>query len=325
VSAFRTDPAIDWMRARVDEGALPVAVIGLADASGVIDIVAHGSDGGRAATPDDRFCLYSVTKPLTGLTAMRAVERGLLTTDSRLGEAMPGIPAAEVTLGQLLSHTSGLTDTVLSGATTLREALRVAPLEYVPGTARRYNNLAWEGIAALTEHATGHGFVEQFAQMAAAAGASGLSFDDEGAHAVHGADEAGHDHAAMMAQHHPAAGAVASVADLLAIGQSLLSGDGAIVSPATLTAMTRSRTDGIYIINPDPEKVHENFGLAFNLPRRSRLLDHSVFGHEGWTSTQFWVSPASGRVLVLLTNRFATWDPPYGLVWDELLNAAFAA
>ena len=325
MTGFDTTPAIDWMRSHVDDGALPVAVIGLATADGVVDIVAHGTDGGRTAHVDDRFCLYSVTKPLTGLTAMRAVERGLLNTDSTLGTALPGIPAAELTLGQLLSHTSGLSDTVLSDTTSLRDALRRAPLEFIPGTARRYNNLAWEGVAALTEHATGRGFTEQFADMAAAAGASTLSFDDEGAHTVHGAHEAGHDHEAMMSVRHPAAGGVASVADLLAVGQSLLRGDGAIVSPTTLAAMTRSRTDGLYIINPDPEKVHENFGLAFNLPRRSRLLDHSVFGHEGWASTQFWISPASGRVLVLLTNRFATWDPPYGLVWDELLNAAFAA
>lgn len=325
MTRFATGPAIDWMRARVDDGTLPVAVIGLADADGVVDIVAHGADGGRTAHVDDRLCLYSVTKPLTGLTTMRAVERGLLNTDTRLGEALPGIPGADLTLEQLLSHTSGLSDVILSSATSLRDALRMAPLEFVPGTARRYNNIAWEGIAALTEHATGRPFLEQFAEMAAAAGASTLSFDDEGAHLVHGAVEAGHDHPGMMAQKHPAAGAVASVADLLAVGQSLLRGDGAIVSPATLAAMTRSRTDGLYVIDAKPEKVHENFGLAFNLPRRQRLIDHSVFGHEGWASTQFWVSPASGRVLVLLTNRFSTWDPPYGLVWDELINAAFAA
>ena len=89
--------------------------------------------------------------------------------------------------------------------------------------------------------------------------------------------------------------------------------------------MLRPRTAGLTVIDPDPLKAFEDFGLGFNLPRRARLLDHSVFGHEGWCRSQFWVSPAAGRCVVLLTNRLDAVEPDVGVQFDELLNTAFAA
>lgn len=327
--------AADWTRRHVDAGRLPVAVIGVATADGIVDLAAYGTDpvSGRTAHVDDRFALYSVTKPLSALTAMRAVEQGLLTTDTPLRDALPAFGHPGVTLEHIMSHTSGIADVrletvgpVLSHgrATTLREAVERAPIDYVPGTARRYANLAWEGLAALVEHATGAAFESEFAVMATAGGATQLSFNTEGVHALHGHERYDHDPAAMFPMRHPAAGAAARAADVLAIGQSLLADDGRVVAPTTLAAMVRSRTSGLYVIDAEPMKRYEDFGLGFNLPRRPGLLDHSVFGHSGWTNTQFWVSPATGRCVVLLTNRFDAGEPDVGVRLDELLNAVAA-
>jgi len=328
--------ATDWTRRHVDAGRLPVAVLGIADASGVLSLEAFGTDhstpGSRTAHVDDRFALYSVTKPLVALTAMRAVERGLLTTDTPLQDALPAFAHPQVTLGQLMSHTSGIADVVLGAdgiavshglATTLREGIEPAPLEYIPGTARRYNNLAWEGVAALIEHATGQPFEHEFATFAAAVGATALSFETDDVHAVHGGERYDHNPAALFSLRHPAAGAAASAADLLAIGRSLLAADSAVVAPGTLEAMLRPRTKGLYVIDPDPVKRFEDFGLGFNLPRRPDLLDHSVYGHAGWSNTQLWVSPAVGLCVVLLTNRLDAGEPDVGVNADELLNAVF--
>lgn len=317
--------ALDWMRARVDSGQLPTAVIGIADASGVLALEAYGTDGGRRASVDDRYALYSVTKPLSGLTAARAIERGLLTSETPLRDALPQSPAGAATLGQLLSHTSGLVDGDLAGATSLREALAAAPLESVPGTVRRYNNLAFEGVATIVEHATGAEFAELFAELADAAGAGTLSFDPADAHTVHDADLAGHDPQAMFDSKHPAAGAIGTVHDLLAIGRSLLAGDGRIVHPTTLAAMLRPRTLGLPVLDANPVKHLDQFGLALKLPRNPGLLDHSVFGHDGWAGAQFWLSPAAGLCLVVLTNRLDSGRPEVGVDWTELLNATFSA
>lgn len=328
--------AADWTRRQVDLGRLPVGVIGVVDATGVIDVAAFGTDSvsGRTAHVDDRFALYSITKPLVALTAMRAVERGLLTTETPLREALPAFSHPGVTLQHVLSHTSGIADVRLEDdgpvrshghATTLREAVERAPIEFVPGTARRYANLSWEGAVALIEHATGNAFADEFAAMSATVGANQLSFDAEGAHHVHGYERYDHDPTQLFPLRHPAAGAVANAADLLAVARSLLMNDGAIVSPATLAAMQQSRTAGLYVIDVEPLKRFEQFGLGFLLPRGPGLLDHSVYGHSGWTNTQLWVSPAAGRAVVLLTNRLDANEPDLGLKVDELLNAVFLA
>jgi CubicO group peptidase (beta-lactamase class C family) len=319
------DHALDWMRARVESGQLPTGVLGICSADGVLALEAFGTDGGRTATVDDRYALYSVTKPLTGLTIARAIERGLLTSETWLRDALPQSLAGEVTLGQLLSHTSGLVDQALGGSESLRELLAVATLESVPGTLRRYNNLAFEAAAAITERATGTTFAELFAAMADAAGAPTLSFDPAGAHEVHDSHLVGHDPELVFTSRHPAAGAVASAHDLLAIGQSLLAGDGRIVAPTTLTAMLRPRTAGLPVIDPDPVKRFEDFGLAWNLPHRPGLIDHSLYGHAGWTGTQFWISRDAGLCVVALTNRLDSWRPEVGVEWDQLLNAVMSA
>lgn len=317
--------AIDWMRARVGSGQLPTGVLGVCSADGVLALEAFGADGGRTASVDDRYALYSVTKPLTGLTIARAIERGLLTSETPLRDALPQAPAGAVTLGQLLSHTSGIVDRALGGTDSLREALATALLESVPGTVRRYNNLAYEGAVAILEHATGAEFVDLFTEMADAAGAGTLSFDPADAHEIHDADLACHDPSLLLAARHPAAGAVGTVHDLLAIGQSLLAGDSRIVAPTTLAAMQRPRTAGLPVLDEDPLKRFEDFGLAWNLPHRPGLLDHSLFGHTGWTGTQFWLSRDSGLCVVALTNRLDSWRPEVGVDWDQLLNAAMSA
>jgi CubicO group peptidase (beta-lactamase class C family) len=60
-----TGPAVDWARKQVNFGRVPVAVLGIASSKGIEDVVAFGSDGGRQATPDDHFALFSVSKPIS--------------------------------------------------------------------------------------------------------------------------------------------------------------------------------------------------------------------------------------------------------------------
>lgn len=321
--------ASDWVRRHVEAGRFPAAVLGVTDARGTLHVEAFGQVHGRATAIDDRFALYSVTKPLAALTAMRAVERGHLTVDARLQDALPGFLSRDVTLAHLMSHTSGLIDYALGqpyphGATTLHELVERSGLETVVGTARRYNNLAWAGVSAVLEAAVGAPFEQQFAELAAAVGADSLSFDTDDVADVHGGPVMQHDPIAMFRERHPAAGAAARVDDLLAVGRSLLAGDGAIVAPSTLESMLRPRTEGLFIIDPEPRKRFEQFGLGFNLPRRPGLIDHSVFGHEGWCMSQFWVSPASGLALVLLANRLDAREPFEPVRPDELQNAVFS-
>ena len=68
------DHAFDWVRGHVDDGPLPTAVLGIATAEGVVALDAFG-----AASVDDHYPLFSVTKPIVGLAALQLIERGRLT------------------------------------------------------------------------------------------------------------------------------------------------------------------------------------------------------------------------------------------------------
>lgn len=152
------DAVVDHVSALVQAGALPTAVIGVATRDGVQVLEARGRTGPRTARTGDHYRLFSITKPLVGLVAARELERGTLTLDTPLTEALPGFGARRddvVRLRHLASHTSGITEPELDDARPLREALVSAGRDTEAGTLRRYSSLAFEGIAAPIEHASG--------------------------------------------------------------------------------------------------------------------------------------------------------------------------
>ncbi|MEF2978893.1 serine hydrolase domain-containing protein [Subtercola sp. YIM 133946] len=323
------DDALDWVKRSVDDGPMPVAVFGAATSTGIQELAAFGTDDGRRAAVDDQFALFSVTKPLVGLATMRAVERGQLSLRARLAEAVPslaGTPAGEVTLEQLLSHTSGIADPALDLADP-RAALRNAGLTFVPGTMSQYCNLAFVGVEALVEAATGVAMPDHIAAFNELDGVSTLGLDSgagRGAHHVHGQQRAGLDFATMAAAKHPAAGAHATATDLLALGSAVLrtvtAGSTEVVHPATLAAMRVNRTAGLPRLNGRPQDARDqDWGLTFNLQKSSALLEHDFFGHGGWSGCQFSIYPDYDACFVLLTNRLDVVD--IGLRMDELHNA----
>jgi CubicO group peptidase (beta-lactamase class C family) len=72
------------------------------------------NDGDKAATNSDRWLLGSASKPMTAALIAKLVERGLLSWKAPLEKMLPELAATmhpdyrQVTLLQLLSHTSGL-------------------------------------------------------------------------------------------------------------------------------------------------------------------------------------------------------------------------
>lgn len=107
--------------------------------------------------------IASVTKQFTAALVMALQDRGLLATDDHIDEYLPDVPAemSEVTIRQLLSHTSGLlrldtsSDATLpSGADVLAAGLR-AGLEYAPGERFDYSNAGYAFLAALAERIGG--------------------------------------------------------------------------------------------------------------------------------------------------------------------------
>ncbi|WP_194409563.1 serine hydrolase domain-containing protein [Microbacterium cremeum] len=322
--------AFDWARRHVDAGRLPTAVLGIATADGVVALDAFGATDGRPARVDDPYWLFSITKVLTGLTAARAVERGLLTTETPLSDAIPEFGAARddvVRLRHLVSHTSGIPEPGLDPAQGLRAALLAPGRDFAAGTASRYSTVAFDGIAALVHHATGREWDADLAAWAGAAGATGLTLDASvEPHAVVDAAEQGLDLRSFARLRNPGAGMIGTASDLLALGSALLrigQGEtGGIVQPATLAMMRRPLTGDIPRLEPYVAERGQDWGFTFNLRTRAPgLIDRDVYGHGGWAGTEFWVHPSAGVAFVLMTNRA---ERP-GVDLDELDNAVVAA
>ena len=313
------EAAFDWAQRQVDSGRIPTAVLGIATRDGVVDIRAFGADDGRVTKPDDLYPLFSVTKPLVALTAIRAVERGLVTLGAPLVARVPersGLDPAAITLTHLLSHTSGIAEPEMDAVEGPAAHLRTAESDFAAGTMSRYSTLNFQGVRELVEAATGRTLEDELATMLAGVGVSDIAFEPAAEpHRVHNAD--GFDMERFVGFHHAGAGLFGRAEDLLAIGSSLLADDGRLVTPVGLAASLTSRTDGIPRLAPYTADRGQDWGLGWNLLRRQPgMLVRDAYGHGGWAGAEFWMLPGAGACVVLLTNRV---DPQ--LVLPQLLNA----
>lgn len=321
--------AMDWARRHVDAGRLPTAVVGIASADGVLALDAFGATGSRPARTSDTYRLFSVTKPLVGLAAARAIERGLLTAHTPLTDALPAFGGARddiVRLWHLASHTSGISEPPLDTALPLRTELLTRGRDFVAGTVSRYSTIAFEGIAALIEHATGRSWHAEVGDWATEIGATGLTADSDDAVAIPDIAEAGLDLDRFLATRAPGAGLSGRAEDLLALGTELLrihagKTDG-ILRPETLAMMLRPLTGDIPRLDPYPAERGQDWGFTWNLRTRAPgLIARDAYGHGGWSGTELWIHPEHGLAWVLMTNRALR----TGVDIDELDNAVICA
>lgn len=137
-----------------------VGAFGVADAPTVFVSAGAIADGGPKADADSLWRIYSMTKPITGIAAMLLVEDGKIALDDPLSKYFPAfktmrvltqpdsslasVPAArEITIRQLLTHTSGLGYNISAKGPLLQEYERLGLL---PGQV----NVAMEGAARKT-------------------------------------------------------------------------------------------------------------------------------------------------------------------------------
>ena len=145
----------------------------------IIPEIVTGDAGvaGRAVTIDDPARVASISKLVVAIGVMRLVEQGKLDLDRDVNDYLgwrirnPAFPDVPITLHALLSHQSGLRDTVdyivpLDGSL---EAVLANPkaweLVHAPGTYFSYANINSPLIAAVMEGATGERFDRLMARL----------------------------------------------------------------------------------------------------------------------------------------------------------------
>jgi CubicO group peptidase (beta-lactamase class C family) len=312
--------AFKWVRRHVDDGRLPNAVLGVADADGTIALESFGG-----VPVDATYPLFSITKILTGITATRAIERGLLTPNTPLSDAVPEFGKNRddvVRLWHLGSHSSGISEPALDTAVPLAAELLTRGRDFRAGYASRYSTLGYTGIAALYEHATGQSWDAGVAEWAASIGAMGLTLDPARYVPVDGVESSGLDFDQFVANRDPGAGLFARAEDLLRLGSDLLrtlhDGTPGVLTAAGLEFMRRPVTEGMARLDPYPEERGQDWGFTLNLRNRGRgLISTDGFGHGGWAGTEFYVHPDHGLAWVLLTAKAGR----AGVDTDQLDNA----
>lgn len=125
---------------------------------------------GRAVTADDPVRVASISKLVVAIGALRLVEQGKLDLDADISRALgwtlrnPAFPDTPITLRQLLSHTSSLTDTVdyVLPLDADMAAVLADPTawdaDHRPGGFFRYANFNTPVVAAAMERVTGERF-----------------------------------------------------------------------------------------------------------------------------------------------------------------------
>jgi len=247
-------------------------------------VVAHG------VSADARFVIGSLSKQMTAALVLRAVERGQIDLDAPLRAALPQLQedwAAQVTVRQLLNHTSGV------------EA-RGKPLRATPGTAFSYSNGGYDLLGEVLLAASQAPLTKQFAAMFAQchmrdAGVAG----DAGREPVAGfteTDDARFVPASPTTQVAYAAsgGVVADVTDLLRWTHCLYG--TWLLSEASLSAMTR----------PDAKREHRwgalGYGYGLQIADTPLGVEYSHSGYVPGYQSMLIYYPADRTTLVVLEN-----------------------
>src|SRR5271156_934747 len=118
-------------------------------------------DPETSAKPEMRYSIGSVSKQFTAVALLLLQEQGKLSLDDKVSKFIPGLTRAnEVTIRQLLSHTSGYQDywpqdyvmPMMMQPVDARKILDTwarKPLDFDPGTKWQYSNTNYV-IAGLT-------------------------------------------------------------------------------------------------------------------------------------------------------------------------------
>jgi CubicO group peptidase (beta-lactamase class C family) len=311
----------------VAEGLVPGAVLaaGLRGETSLLYSAGHAQRDDQARRPMTAatiFDLASLTK-VVGTTScvLRLVAAGRAELDDRVCRYLPAFRGAgkdEVTLRQLLTHTSGLPDQhryyeVLTDRAETRAAALAEPLVAAPGSTCRYSDIGFIVLGELAAAAGGCGLAELVQQLVCEPlglqhtmfrPPAELAANIASTELVAGVAKTGvvHDENAELlggiAGH---AGLFGTAADLGRFAAAWTSDESAWPDdwlPAWLRAeAVRCQTDGL--------DGRRGLGWGLRHDRWDNMGDGwpaSGAGHTGFTGTSISVDPVSGLWAVLLTN-----------------------
>ena len=121
----------------------------------------------KAATPDMRYSIGSISKQFTAAAVLLLAQDGKLSLDDKVSKYLPKLTRADgISIRQILSHTSGYQDywpqdylmPLMKTPTTAEQIMDIwakKPLDYEPGTKWQYSNTGFVIAGAIVEKVSG--------------------------------------------------------------------------------------------------------------------------------------------------------------------------
>lgn len=284
---------------------------------------------GHAPDADTQYRIGSLTKTFVAVLVLRLRDEGLLALTDPLGRHLPaaGAVAGEVTVGQLLAHTSGLASetpgpwwerTAGDLRPELADVLGDDPAKHPAGSRHHYSNPGYALLGALVERLRGMPWGEALrAEVLEPLGMTRTTLLPQdpaaGGFAVHPwADvmrpETVHETGRMA----PAGQLWSTAADLAAWAAFLAAGHEKVLSAETVAAMREPAAP------PEAADPDGGYGLGVQLMRRGERI---LAGHTGSMPgflAALWVSVADGVGALTLAN--CTSGPKVSTLAADLLE-----
>ena len=351
--AFREQPKLPGIGTAMEEmirknevaGAVTVVVtrdkVVHLEANGFADVAAK-----RAMTPDTLFWIASMTKPVTGVAILMLQDEGRLSVADPVTKYLPefatlktpsGKPA-NLTLLQILTHTSGLGEAsgpAAQRAKTLADLVPLwlaAPMQYEPGERWKYTQSGINAGARIVEVVSGmtfDAFVQQ--RILDPLGMKSTTFyPDSGQRARLATAYAKNKETGALEPVAPRpdfgprdrppqghAGLYSTGPDYAQFCRMLLNGgtlDGRrYLSGAAMQFLSTPQTGNLptgFLQDDAYGSRGENYGwgITTSILRTphdgvASMLSPGAFGHGGAWGTQAWIDPAKGVAYVLMVQR----------------------
>jgi D-alanyl-D-alanine carboxypeptidase len=171
----RADKVDDYIKAEIAKRHIAGASMAVIRNGKVIASRGYGManiERGIRVKPDTMFQIASTTKPFTAMSVMMLVEEGKISLDEKAIKYLPWIPAiySDVTVRQLLSHTSGINRDVRTANVDnfsideFKKRFAVAPMSFKPGERWEYSNNGYILLGLIIEAVSAKPFGEFLAQ-----------------------------------------------------------------------------------------------------------------------------------------------------------------
>ena len=340
ISSGRLENAFGVVELAVLEGDVPGAVALVSRSGRVVGIRSYGK---AMLTPESRpmkdgtiFDLASLTKPIAAATSiMILVEAGSLRLDDKVSLFIPEFTGkagantdsvlldrkrGEITIRQLLTHTSGLPAwrlfyTECSSYDEVIGAICSTDLENEPGTMYLYSDLGYMLLGEIVKRVSSRPldvFAEE--EIFGPLGMENTMFNPPGelwdecaatefcswrGRVLVG--EVHDENAYVMGGVSGHAGLFSTAEDLAIFAHMMLNrgeyGGKRILSPLSIDLMVKDQ-----IGNLGDEGLGW-FTKSREFSSGGDLISESSYGHTGFTGTSIWMDPEEELVMILLTNR----------------------